>query len=55
MAHHAAIAVLLFAIGIVAFWRTLLKFVVMIVATAIIVALGYGAMMLWQNMHHIIG
>jgi hypothetical protein len=46
------IAVVLGAIAIVAFWRTILKCVVMLVAIAIIAALGYGAVVIWQNMHH---
>lgn len=46
------IAIVLGAIAIVAFWRTILKCVVMLVAIAIIAALGYGAVALYQNMHH---
>jgi glucan phosphoethanolaminetransferase (alkaline phosphatase superfamily) len=54
MAHNAAIIVLLFAMAIVAFWRTVIKYLIMIAATAVIATLGYGAVMMWQNMHHII-
>jgi hypothetical protein len=46
------IAILLGAIAIVAFWRTILKYVVMLVAIAIIAALGYGVVVVWQGMHH---
>jgi hypothetical protein len=46
------IAIVLGAIAIVAFWRTILKCMVMLVAIAIIAALGYGAVVIWQNMHH---
>ena len=54
MAHDAAIIVLLFALAIVVFWRTVLKYVIMLTATAVITALGYGAVMMWQNVHHVI-
>jgi hypothetical protein len=47
------IAVLLTAIAIVAFWRTVIKCVIMLVSIAIIATLGYGAIMMWQGMHHI--
>jgi hypothetical protein len=49
------IAIVLGAIAIVAFWRTILKGVVMLVAIAIIAALGYGAVVIYQNMHHPVG
>jgi hypothetical protein len=50
------IAVVLAAIAIVAFWRSILKCVVMLMAIAIIAALGYGAIVIYQNMHqHITG
>jgi hypothetical protein len=47
------IAVLLAAIGIVAFWRTVLRYVIMLVSITVIATLGYGAIMIWQGMHHI--
>jgi len=46
------IAVLLAAIAVVAFWRTIIKYLVIVVATAILATLGYGAIVIWQNMHH---
>ena len=46
------IAIVLAAIAIVAFWRSILKCMIMLVAIAIITALGYGAVVIWQNMHH---
>jgi hypothetical protein len=46
------IAIVLGAIAVVAFWRTILKCVVMLVAIAVIAALGYGAVVIYQNMHH---
>jgi hypothetical protein len=49
------VAVLLAAIAIVAFWRTVLMYVIMLVSVAIIATLGYGAIMIWQSMHHIGG
>ena len=50
------IAIILAAIAIVAFWRTILKFVIMLVAIAIIAAVGYGAVVVWQSTHnHIAG
>jgi predicted neutral ceramidase superfamily lipid hydrolase len=50
------IAIILAAIAIVAFWRTILKFVIMLVAIAIIAAVGYGVVVVWQSTHqHIAG
>jgi hypothetical protein len=46
------IAILLAAIAIVAFWRTILKVMIMLVAIVIIAALGYGVVVIWQGMHH---
>ena len=49
------ILVLLGAIAIVAFWRTAIRLVLILVVTAIIVAIGYGAVALYQNLHHVTG
>jgi len=49
------IVVLLAAIAIVAFWRTVIRCAVVLVSTAIIATLGYGAIMIWQSTHHIAG
>jgi hypothetical protein len=46
------VVVLVIAIAIVAFWRPVLKYVFMIVIAVIIAALGYGAIVIWQDMHH---
>jgi hypothetical protein len=45
------ILVVLGAAAIVAFWRTALKLLIMMV----IAAVCYGLIMLWQNMHHVAG
>jgi hypothetical protein len=45
------ILVLLGAIAIVAFWRTAIRLVLLLVVAAI----GYGAIVLYQNMHHALG
>lgn len=54
-AEAARIVVVLAAIAIVAFWRTVLRYVIMLVSIAIIATLGYGAIAIWQSMHHIAG
>lgn len=46
------ILVLLIAIGIVTFWRTVLKLMITLATTAFIATLGYGAIMAWQGIHH---
>jgi hypothetical protein len=48
------LAALLVALAITAFWRTVLTFAVVLATTAIIATLGYGAIMIWQNMHHVL-
>jgi hypothetical protein len=45
------ILVLLAAIAIIAFWRTAIRLVFVLVVTAIIVAIGYGAIAIYQTMH----
>ncbi|HUB40217.1 MAG TPA: hypothetical protein VMA72_15305 [Streptosporangiaceae bacterium] len=47
------ILVLLGAIAIIAFWRTAIRLVLILVVTAIIAAIGYGAIAIYQNMHHV--
>jgi hypothetical protein len=49
------ITVLLAAIVIVAFWRTLIKCVIVLASVAVIATMGYGAIMIWQSTHHITG
>lgn len=45
------ILVMLTAIAIVAFWRSLLKLVIVLVAVAAIAGIGYVAIAVWQSMH----
>lgn len=40
------------AIAIVIFWRPVLRLVLILVVTAIIAAIGFGAIAIWQDMHH---
>jgi hypothetical protein len=47
--------VLLAAIMIVVFWRTLIKCMIILASIAIIATIGYAAIMIWQSMHHIAG
>ncbi|MGO8957323.1 MAG: hypothetical protein ACLQFR_08155 [Streptosporangiaceae bacterium] len=49
------ILVLLAAIAIVAFWRLVLRLVIILVAAAVIAGIGYGAIALWQGVHHVAG
>ena len=53
--HGTQIVVLLIALGIVAFWRVVIKWVLILLSTAVIATLGYGAIMAWHNMHHVAG
>jgi uncharacterized protein YacL len=52
-AEATLIVALLAAVAIVALWRAVIKYVIVIILTVIIATLGYGAMMIWQNMHHL--
>jgi hypothetical protein len=47
------ILVMLAAIAIVAFWRSLLKLVIVLVAAATIAGIGYGAIAVWQSVQHV--
>lgn len=49
------ILVLLGAMAIVAFWKTVIKLIIAAVATATLAFLGYGAIMMWLSMHHMTG
>jgi hypothetical protein len=49
------VLVLLAAIAVVAFWRTAIRLVLILVVTAIIAAIGYGAIAIYQSMHHVTG
>jgi hypothetical protein len=54
-AEAVRIMALLAAIAIVAFWRTLLRLMIILMATAVIAVIAYGAIAVWQNMHHVTG
>jgi hypothetical protein len=45
------VLVLLAAMAIIAFWRTAIRLVLILVVTAIIAAIGYGAIVIYQSMH----
>ena len=47
------ILVMLAAIAIVAFWRSLLKLVIVLVAAATIAGIGFGAIAVWQSVQHV--
>jgi hypothetical protein len=54
-AQATQIVVLVIAMAIVAFWRTVIKWLVLLAATVIIATLGYGLIAFWQNTRHIAG
>jgi hypothetical protein len=54
-AEGVRVLVLLAAMAVTVFWRTVLRLVLILVVTAIIAAIGYGAIMIFQNMHHATG
>jgi hypothetical protein len=54
-AEATRIIVLLAAMAIVTFWRTVVKWLIAVASTAIIATLGFGLVMIWQSMHHIAG
>jgi hypothetical protein len=45
------ILIVLAAVAIIAFWRTAIRLVLILVVTAIIVAIGFGAIEIYQSMH----
>jgi hypothetical protein len=49
------VLVLLAAIAIIAFWRTAIRLVLILVFTSIIVAIGYGAIAIYLTVHHVPG
>ena len=49
------VLVVLAAIAIIAFWRTAIRLVLILVVTAIIAAIGYGAFAIYQTVHHVPG
>jgi hypothetical protein len=50
----AQVIVLLAAAAIVAFWRTVVRWLIVLAATAMITTLGFGLIMIWQTLHHTI-
>ncbi len=51
----AQIIVLLTAIAIVAVWRTVVRWLIVLASTAIIATLGFGLIMIWQTTHNTAG
>jgi hypothetical protein len=49
------IIMLLAAIAIVACWRIVIKWLIMLASVAIIATLGYGVAMILQSTHHVAG
>ena len=45
------ILVLLGAVAIIAFWRTAIRLVLLLVVTGVIAAIGFGAIEIYQSMH----
>ena len=50
-----SVTALIATIVIMAFWRTLIKCVIVFASTAIIATIAYVAIMIWQSTHHIAG
>lgn len=46
------ILIIAIAIAIAMFWRRVLRLLLILVLTAIIAAIGFGAIAIWQEMHH---
>ncbi len=51
----AQVIVLVIAITVAAFWRTVAKWLIVLVVTAIIATMGFGLIMIWQTTHHMTG
>jgi hypothetical protein len=45
------VLVVLAAVAIIAFWKTAIRLVLVLVVTAVIVAIGFGAIEIYQSMH----
>jgi len=45
------ILVVLAAVAIIAFWRTAIRLVLILVVTGIIAAIGFGAIEIYQSVH----
>jgi predicted RND superfamily exporter protein len=48
---NARVALVLIAVGIVVFWRTVLRALLAIIAVAVVVAVAAGALVLLQGIH----
>jgi hypothetical protein len=46
------ILVVVAAIAIATFWRPVLRLVLILLLTTIIAVIGFGAIAIWQDMHH---
>lgn len=51
-AQPAGVAVLILAVILVIFWRAALKLAIAVVAIGVVILVGYGAIVIWENMHH---
>jgi hypothetical protein len=48
------ILVLLAAVAIVAYWRTIVAWLIVLAATAVIATLGISLIVVWQLVHHVV-
>lgn len=51
-ARSAVVVMLFIAVTLVIFWRTALKLAIAIVTIGVIALIGYGAIVIWEGMHH---
>ncbi len=51
--HAASVMIFLTAAAIVVFWRTVIKYMIILAATTIIALVAYGAVMVVQITHHL--
>ena len=51
----AQVIVLAIAMTVAAFWRTVVRWLIVLVLTAIIATMGFGLIMIWQVTHHMTG
>ncbi len=50
----AGTAVLVLMVILVIFWRAALKLAIALVVAGVIALMGYGAIVIWENMHHVV-
>jgi hypothetical protein len=48
---NARVPVMMALLAIAAFWRTIIRMILAIIAAAALIALGFGVVMLFQTMH----